>query len=103
MYTWLHFHNIRPYAKFFAGYGNTDYGTLTTPERRYHDSRTITSVGGGAEFRAYRNLWVRADYEYQFWHDFYFQSTPAGELNPQGFTFGASYHLSSPRFRLFRR
>ena len=100
-YTWRHFHNIRPYGKFFAGFGNVDYKSAT--QVSYHDSRTITSMGGGAEFRAYRNFWVRADYEYQFWHDFYFRSTPAGELNPQGFTFGASYHLGSPHFRLFRK
>ena len=102
-YTWRHFHNIRPYAKFFVGYGNTDYGTMTTPVRRFHDSRTITSMGGGAEFRAYRNLWVRGDYEYQRWPDFFMITTPAGLLNPQGFTVGASYHLGSQRLRLFRK
>jgi len=101
-YTWIHFHNIRPYGKFFAGFGNTVYKSSTTGMSR-NDSRTITSMGGGAEFRAYRNLWVRGDFEYQRWPSFFMISKPAGSMDPQGFTVGASYHLGSPHFRLFRR
>lgn len=93
IYSWRHFRNIRPYGKFLMGYGNTDYGSNIT-HARYHDSRTVTSVGGGVEYRAFRSVWVRADYEYQWWPNFFKATTPAGLLNPQGFTVGASYHFS---------
>jgi opacity protein-like surface antigen len=97
IYSWRHFRNFRPYGKFFLGYGNVDDGV--TASHRNHDSRTITSVGGGVELRVFRNVWARADYEYQFWPDFFKNTTPAGLLNPQGFTVGAMYHFSRPHFR----
>jgi hypothetical protein len=57
-------------------------------------------LGGGVELRAYRSLWVRADYEYQFWPDFFFKGAkPIGQLNPQGFTVGVLYHFNRPHFR----
>jgi hypothetical protein len=74
------------------GFGNTDYVTTG----RHHDSRTVTSMGGGLEFHAYRTIWVRADYEHQSWPDFFKHANPAipaGLLNPQGFTVGALYHF----------
>jgi opacity protein-like surface antigen len=99
IYSWPHFSNFRPYGKFLMGYGNTDSESKTL--LRYHDSRTITCMGGGLEFRAAHRVWVRADYEYQSWPDFFKHTgntKPAGLLNPQGFTVGASYHFSRPRF-----
>jgi opacity protein-like surface antigen len=98
IYSWSRFRNFRPYGKFLMGFGNTDYlstGPYAPPSRR-HDSRTVTSMGGGLEFHAYRTIWVRADYEYQSWPDFFKHSNhaiPAGLLNPQGFTVGALYHF----------
>jgi opacity protein-like surface antigen len=100
IYSWHRFRNLRPYGKILMGYGNTDYGSTRAHE---HDSRTIASMGGGVEFRAARCVWVRADYEYQFWPDFFKHPVthqPAGELNPQGFTVGVLYHFSLLRFRL---
>ena len=93
MYSWRNFKNFSPYAKFLIGYGNVDY--LRASSIRAHDSRTVTTLGGGAEFRAYRNVWVRGDYEYQFWPDFWKNNVPAGSLTPQGFTVGATYDFSS--------
>ena len=94
IYSWRHFAKFRPYAKLFAEYGNTDYGSKTGP--RGHDSRNFLGGGGGVEYRIMPRLWVRADYEYQSWPDFFKHSTPtppAGRLNPQGFTAGAMYHF----------
>lgn len=103
IYAWPHWVNIRPYGKFFEGYGNTDYESVLNG--RHHDSRTIFSGGGGVEYRVYRRLWVRGDYEYQSWPNFFkhpaTQTTPArppGRLNPQGFTVGVLYHLTRPHF-----
>lgn len=91
IYTWRHFRNIRPYAKVILGYGNADYESKSLV--RYHDSRTVTSPGGGVEIRAFRRVWARVDYEYQIWPDFFKTSKPAGYLDPQGLTVGASYHF----------
>ncbi|MGD0940106.1 MAG: outer membrane beta-barrel protein [Terracidiphilus sp.] len=104
IYAWPHFLNIRPYGKFSEGYGNTDYETLLNG--RHHDSRTIISGGGGVEYRTYRQLWLRVDYEYQSWPNFFKHpatatapARPPGRLNPQGFTVGAVYHLTRPHFQ----
>lgn len=105
IYSWPRFRDFRPYGKFLMGFGNTDYGSIKT-QARGHESRTVTSMGGGVEFRAFRSVWVRADYEYQSWPDFYKHPpigvppviVPAGRLNPQGFTVGAMYHFSRPHF-----
>jgi opacity protein-like surface antigen len=101
-YSWQHFRSFRPYGKFMMGYGNTDYDSSlnpTQPFKRYHDSRTISAIGGGMEYRISRRVWLRADYEYQFWPNFFKHqdpTLPAGQLNPQGFTIGAMYHFNSP-------
>lgn len=88
IYSWQHLKNSRPYAKALVGYGNFD--------RRLggvqgHDSRTITVIGGGLEYRVLGHIWARADYEYQLWPDFWKNSQPAQSLTPSGFTFGAIY------------
>ena len=107
IYSWPRYRHFRPYAKLMMGYGNTDEeSTLTTPATIYHDSRTFTSGGGGLDYRVYRSIWVRVDYEYQSWPDFYKHPSygtppvypPAGRLNPQGFTVGAMYHFSHPHY-----
>ncbi len=92
IYSWRRFRNFTPYGKFLMGFGNTDYGS--TNGGRYHDSRTIAGFGGGVEFRAFRSIWARADYEYQTWPDFFKATTPAGLLNPQGVTVGVLYHFN---------
>lgn len=105
-YSWPRFLNFRPYGKFSEGYGNTDYECTTlaqcetTDNMRYHDSRTIFSGGGGLEYRVSRHVWVRADYEYQFWPNFFKHlvvGTPVGWMNPQGFTIGAMYDFGHRR------
>jgi opacity protein-like surface antigen len=122
VYSWPHFLNIRPYGKFLMGFGNTDYGNYVSEPPcfdstsaslagntdsssgtlcRYHDSRTIAGLGGGVEFRVKPRVWVRVDYEYQFWPDFFkhpLTTQPAGLLNPQGFTVGVLYHFAHPHF-----
>ncbi len=107
MYSWPHFRKFHPYGKFSEGYGNTDYECDTLAEcdntapGRFHDSRTIFSGGGGVEYRVFQRVWVRADYEYQSWPNFFkhfYTGAPPGRLNPQGFTLGAMYHFNYPHF-----
>jgi hypothetical protein len=96
IYSWRHYRSVRPYAKFEMGYGNADYKGITGANRS--QSRTIVGGGGGVEFRVTQRIWVRADYEYQSWPDFFKNSTPAKPMNPQGFTVGALYHFNTPHF-----
>jgi opacity protein-like surface antigen len=107
IYSWPRFLNFRPYGKFLEGYGNTDYECVTlaqcdsTSADRFHDSRTIFGGGGGMEYRVLPRVWVRVDYEYQSWPNFFKHpqsGAPAGRLSPQGFTIGAMYHFNQPRF-----
>lgn len=90
IYTWRHYRNFHPYAKYLIGFGSIDfppYGTYS------HDTRTVLIPGGGAEYRAYRNIWVRGDYEYQYWRHIF----GPHDLNPNGVTIGVSYDFGSFR------
>jgi len=95
IYSWPHFPKFRPYAKVFMGFGNLDHAVDPVTKRWGHDSRTVTSWGGGMDYRAFKHIWVRCDYEYQTWPTFFKHTPPvrAGRLNPQGFTLGAMYHF----------
>lgn len=96
IYSWRHFVKFRPYAKLLAEYGNTDYGEKNGP--RGHDSRSFLGAGGGVEYRVMSRLWMRADYEYQSWPNFFKSTVPAGRLTPQGITVGAVYRFGRSRF-----
>jgi opacity protein-like surface antigen len=96
IYSWPRFHKFRPYAKAFMGFGNADHAVDPVTKRWGHDSRTVTSFGGGLDYQVFKYIWVRGDYEYQTWPTFFKHSNPdvrAGRLNPQGFTLGVMYHF----------
>ena len=84
IYRYKRLGRVVPYGKFLFGYGGIDFRFVGAGNYT-HDTRNITAPGGGFEYRAFRNLWVRADYEYQFWPDLFGRTS----LNPQGFTAGA--------------
>jgi hypothetical protein len=88
IYTLRRYRLIHPYAKFLAGIGSIDFPDSTNPAYT-HDTRDVLSPGGGVEYHAYRQLWVRGDYEYQFWRHIF----GPNDLNPQGFTIGVSYNF----------
>jgi opacity protein-like surface antigen len=89
IYRWNRYHNFRPYAKFLGGYGSIEFSDPRDPYYS-HDTRTVLAPGGGVEYRVWGGLWVRGDYEYQFWP----QMTARGALTPAGYTVGAVYDLS---------
>jgi opacity protein-like surface antigen len=96
-YTWQRFRNFRPYGKAIWEFGDADYKTRLGAD--YSQSRTVTAFGGGLDYHIAGRFWLRADYEYQFWPDFFKHSTtagaplPSGILNPQGITVGVTYHF----------
>jgi len=78
---------INPYVKVLGGLGSIDF-----PDRNplyTHDTYGLAAAGAGAEYRVVRNLFVRADYEYERWSKFHGHHT----LTPNGITIGATYYL----------
>lgn len=86
--------NFHYYGKFLIEYGSIDF--MGTPGYN-HDTRTVYAPGTGIEVRAWHNIWVRGEYEWQFWPHFPLQHA----LNPTGLTIGATYRV--PRIRFFDR
>ncbi|MDR3727210.1 MAG: outer membrane beta-barrel protein [Terracidiphilus sp.] len=85
IYTVRHYRNFHPYAKYLMGIGSIDFPS-SNPYYT-HDTRTVYAPGAGVEYRVYRNVWLRGDYEYQFWPKLFGPNA----LTPSGFTIGASY------------
>jgi opacity protein-like surface antigen len=93
VYAWHPESRIHPYGKFLMSFGGlSGFRFPTSPGHPpyTHDTRTDYAAGGGFQIRATRHVWVRADYEYQFWNKLF-----AGQktLDPQGFTLGAEYNF----------
>ncbi len=86
-YTWFHFHNFHPYAKLLVDVGRQDFN-VGTPNF-HHETQLVYAPGGGVDYRVFKNLWARADYEYQIWPDPF--GDPNWTLDPQGFTLGMSW------------
>lgn len=84
VYSWRHYRFVQPYAKYLAGMGSIDF---PASGRYTHDTRAISAPGAGLECKVFRGVWVRADYEYQFW----FHLFELHDLNPNGFTFGTGF------------
>jgi len=98
IYSWRHFRNFHPYAKFLVDYGSMAQMKIPRAPKWYSaDKWLIYSTGGGVEYRVWRNVWVRADYEYQFWSVDFFN--PTSFLDPNGVTVGASYDFRRNRAR----
>jgi opacity protein-like surface antigen len=91
VYKYRRYRNIHPYIKGLMSFAGIDFShcldNCTTSHPYTHDTRTDYAFGGGLEYKAFRNIWARADYEYQFWPNL----TGNTFLNPQGFTFGGMY------------
>jgi len=78
---------IRPYVKGLVGLAKIQF-----PSRNplyTEDDFTMYAVGGGAEYKVWKTLFARVDYEYQFWPNVFGPRT----LDPNGYTFGATYYL----------
>lgn len=79
---------VRPFGKFMGGVGRIDFPS-TNPFYTSENSG-LFSAGGGIEYRLWRTVSLRGEYEYQWWRDF---RSGSQSLNPNGFTIGATYYL----------
>ena len=91
IYTTHFYRRFHPYAKFMVGDGSIDF-TSTLPTYS-HDTRLMYAPGGGADTRVYESLWLRVNYEYQFWPDFFQHNA----LNPRGWDIGLAYDFGGFR------
>lgn len=80
----LTFSRLALYGKGMVGYGTINFPAFGTYQ---NDSRTIYGLGGGAEYRAWNSIWLRGDYEYQWWPNLFVK----GGMHPHGLTFGVGY------------
>ena len=84
-----------PYAKALGGFGSADFpkGTYANSIDRQHDTFTVATIGGGLDYKLTHRVYLRADYEYQFWFDYGrgIGKPGFGTINPNGFSIGAAY------------
>ena len=97
IYTLRRYRKVHPYGKALAGLGSIDFPPLpASPPTYRHDNRTITAFGAGADIHAWRGLWMRADWEYQFWPGLF--GSPH-DLTPTGVTIGAVWDFRGIHLR----
>ncbi|MGA3033864.1 MAG: outer membrane beta-barrel protein [Terracidiphilus sp.] len=82
--------NLNLYGKGLISQGSVDF--ITANPNYSHDTRALLSGGGGIQYRVYKPIWARVDYEYQVWGKLLSNNT----LTPQGFTVGMSYDFAHP-------
>ena len=87
-YTYSRGQNLRFYGKGMIGLGIMDF-TSTSPTYT-HDSRTLYAPGGGVQYRLHSGIWLRGDYEYQFWQPLF---SLTKRPTPSGLTVGVGYDL----------
>jgi hypothetical protein len=90
-YSWYPRRNLRPYAKFIADFAAQDFFVGAQSYR--HETQMAYALGGGVEYRVYRDVWARGDYEYQIWPNPF--NNPNWYLDPQGITVGLSLDLKA--------
>jgi hypothetical protein len=95
IYSWRHFHNFSPYAKFEWEHANIDFH-VGVPDYN-HDTRELHTGGAGVDYRISRYIWLRAGYEQQYWQWLFHNPKVSGHtgllLKPSGVTIGASYDV----------
>ncbi len=91
-YQWRKHDRLRPYGKFLVGFGSIDFPNNTNYT---HDTRTVFEPGAGVDVRFWNRFSLRAEYDYQYWHQLF----GPRDLNPNGFSAGVAYDFGGFRHR----
>jgi opacity protein-like surface antigen len=83
----------RPFVRMAAGLGTIEFPSKNPAYTR--DSYTVFAPSAGFEFPVVDKVYVRAEYEYQFWKEYHGPKY----LNPQGVTLGVTYYLRGMHVR----
>ena len=79
---------IHPFVRVGAGIGLIEFPSRNPFYTR--DTFSVWAPSGGIEYPITHKLFARAEYEYQFWH----QYLGRNDLTPQGGTIGVTYYMS---------
>jgi hypothetical protein len=79
---------IHPFVRVGAGIGLIEFPSRNPFYTR--DTFSVWAPSGGIEYPITHKLFARAEYEYQFWHDY----LGPNDLTPQGGTIGVTYYMS---------
>ena len=90
IYSYPGWPDLRPYAKVLFGIGSIDFPPIVP--NYTHDTFLVTAPAGGLDVRIWKHVWLRGDYEYQFWHHTFGTS----DLTPMGASFGFLYDFRPP-------
>jgi hypothetical protein len=91
IYSWSRYSRIRPYAKYLVGVGSIDFPASQSAPNYTHDTFTVTSIAVGADFQIHQHIWIRAEYQYQWWPGAFGHT-----LTPNGITAGAHWDFRRP-------
>jgi len=98
IYSWRRSRSIRPYVKGLLNYGmQWNIKNNALPAWYTSDKWMTYAIGGGIDVRVKGAIWVRGDYEYQFWKPNWFNTNDY--LNPKGLTLGVLYDFGGRRSR----
>lgn len=89
IYSVSRYAKFHPYGKYLVGIGSMDFPAFKNIPNYTHDTFTITSAAAGADVQAHGHLWLRAEYQYQWWHNTFGPNT----TNPNGVTIGVQWDL----------
>ena len=80
-------HKLHPYLKAMGGFGRVNFPNVDP----FYTSENagVYSAAGGVEYKAWRTIFIRGQFEYQWWKGFRGNEG----FNPAGFTVGATYYL----------
>jgi hypothetical protein len=96
LYTFTPTDSFHQYLKVLVGRGSANFLQIEPTWR-------ALSLAGGLTVRAHRHLWIRGEYEYQIFPNFFSpqvsRSAKAAALDPQGITVGAVYTVGRVRDR----
>jgi opacity protein-like surface antigen len=87
------FLRIHPFVRMGGGIGLIEFPSRNPLYTR--DTYSVYAPSGGIEYPITRKLFARAEYEYQFWHDY----QGPRDLTPQGGTVGVTYYLNGMHVR----
>jgi opacity protein-like surface antigen len=85
--------HLRPFVRYAGGIGTIEFPSRNPNYTR--DSFTVYAPSGGVEYLVSPRAAIRAEYEYQSWMKY----QGPKQLNPQGWTIGATYYLRGKRMR----
>jgi hypothetical protein len=87
------FRGLRAFGRFGGGLGTIEFSS-TNPFYTTGSS-TVYAPSGGFEYPIVDKVYLRGEYEYQFWKNF----QGPNFLNPRGVTLGVTYYLRGYRVR----